>query len=80
MITEAEENDLASTLNKFIISKTKNKAYITESCFYKILVQFRALGLIEESIKNRLVKDKGNYWKLSNFGKQTMTKLIAIKK
>mgnify|MGYP001004176258 CR=1 FL=1 len=48
--------------------------------FQKIKVQFRALGLIEQSIKSRSVKDQNNYWKLTPYGDYIMTQLIAVKK
>ena len=53
---------------------------IVDSDFQKIKVQFKALGLIKQSIKNRSVKDKDNYWTLTEYGDYTMTQLVAIKR
>ena len=48
--------------------------------FQNIKIQFKALGLISKSIKNRSVKDTSNYWTLTDYGDYVMTQLIAIKK
>jgi hypothetical protein len=48
--------------------------------FQIIKVQLQALGLIQKSIKNRSVKDKLTYWKLTPYGEHVMIQLIAIKK
>lgn len=53
---------------------------INDDDFQTIKVQFRALGLIEKSSRNRSVKDKETYWTLTPFGDQEMTKLRAIKR
>ena len=46
-----------------------------------ILVQFLALGLIERStLKNRSVKDRGDYWTLTPYGTTVMNQLRAISK
>ena len=45
-----------------------------------ILIQFKALGLIEKSIRKRLLKDGSTYWKLTNKGDHEITKLRAIPK
>lgn len=44
------------------------------------LVQFRALGLLKESIKQRSVKDTNTYWTLTAYGDQLMINLRAIRK
>ena len=46
--------------------------------FRTIIVQLRALGLIEMSLKNRSVKDTSTYWKLTRYGDFVMNKLRAI--
>ena len=48
--------------------------------FTTIKVQFRALGLIRESQKNRSVKDTDLYWALTPYGNSVMNRLRAIKK
>ncbi|ECL2125438.1 hypothetical protein FSE01_15760, partial [Salmonella enterica subsp. enterica] len=45
-----------------------------------IKVQFRALGLMVQSERNRSVKDKGTYWTLTPYGENLMTTLRAIKR
>jgi len=53
---------------------------IDDSDFHTLIIQFRALGMIAESIKKRGVRDKNKYWILTPFGDNAMTKLRAIKK
>ena len=44
------------------------------------LLQFRALGLIVESVRARSVKDKNTYWKLTPYGDYLMTQLRALRR
>ena len=44
------------------------------------LVQFRALGLISESVRTRSVKDTATYWTLKPYGDYLMTRLRALRK
>lgn len=46
--------------------------------FQTIKIQFKALGLISQSEKNRSVKDRNTYWTLTEYGEYIMTQLIAI--
>jgi hypothetical protein len=46
--------------------------------FGTLLVQFRALGLIEKSERKRSVSDKGSYWTLTAYGDAHLTTLRAI--
>ena len=48
--------------------------------FQNIKVQFKALGYITKSMRNRSVKDTSNYWSLTEYGDFIMTQLIAIRK
>jgi len=53
---------------------------VDDSEFQNIKIQFKALGLISKSLKNRSVKDRENYWTLTDYGDFIMTQLIAIKR
>ena len=53
---------------------------IDDNTYNIIKVQFRALGLIGLSEKKRQVSDKGTYWKLTPYGDNIMTQLLAIRK
>ena len=46
----------------------------------QILVQFRALGLIEKSSKARTLKDRDVYWTLTPYGESVMLRLRAEKR
>jgi hypothetical protein len=48
--------------------------------FGTLIIQLRALGLIEKSERQRSVKDKGTYWTLTSYGDQHLTTLRAIRK
>lgn len=50
---------------------------IDQLSFNKIIVQLKALGLIELSMKNN---KSATYWSLTPYGEYTMTKMMAIKK
>ena len=44
------------------------------------IIQFRALGLIQESQKKRSIHDKGFYWALTPYGDHKLIQLRALKK
>jgi hypothetical protein len=44
------------------------------------LIQFRALGLIKESVKQRSVKDTRTYWSLTPYGDTLMVQLRAVRR
>jgi hypothetical protein len=95
MVNESREEIIKNKIDDFIThnyanaltnNKRKNDReeakdiHITQDDFNLIKIQFRALGLIKENIKNRSVKDTYTYWKLTPYGDNVMTRLIAIKK
>ncbi len=47
--------------------------------FRTIIVQLRALGLIQVSIKRRSARDHETYWSLTRYGDQIVTQLRAIR-
>ncbi|GJD29727.1 hypothetical protein PMNALOAF_0964 [Methylobacterium adhaesivum] len=63
-------------LSKHHIDSTK----ITTKSFETCLVQLVALGVISKSTRNRSIKDKTSYWKLTDHGEMLMYKLRAIHK
>lgn len=85
-INEATEEDYKSKLASYILYLEKKnildikKVLVIIDDFISILIQFKALGLIEKSVKNRSVKDNNTYWKLTNKGDDLLTNLRAIKK
>lgn len=86
LINEATENEYMGKVNSFMLhtvrkkDSTISKVIVITDNFMSILIQFKALGLIEQSIKNRSVKDLNTYWKLTKKGDDLITKLRAIKK
>jgi hypothetical protein len=94
MIQETKDSALHSALQRCFISEARTalvghkklkgqeiqqfdvpRKYI-ETC----LVQFRALGLIEESSRKRSVRDTGQYWQLTPYGQTLLVQLRAIRR
>lgn len=94
MIDEISDGELHSGINRSIAKSARLSLESNEeleglnileikmlsSYFQTVKVQFRALGLILKSEKNRSVKDKDTYWTLTPYGENLMTTLRAIKK
>jgi len=93
MADESDERNLKSRLNQFVVkaeeeninkqqyfSVNEVSAIVEGEVFETIIVQFRALGLIQKSTKNRSVKDKQTYWSLTDKGDSLLVGLRAIKK
>jgi hypothetical protein len=94
MIDEVAETTLRTKVNEFVQKKSEEKFWkefeekqrypqdfkIDDNDFHTLKIQFRALGMIAESIKKRGVHDKNKYWVLTPFGDNVMTKLRAVKK
>ncbi|HEX8773705.1 MAG TPA: DUF4062 domain-containing protein [Pyrinomonadaceae bacterium] len=53
---------------------------IGEADFQTIIIQFRALGLITKSNREKVSTDKSTYWSLTPYGDYLMTKLRAYKR
>ncbi|MFD1945329.1 DUF4062 domain-containing protein [Nocardioides aestuarii] len=51
---------------------------VTDEDFQTLLLQFKALGLIQHSQRNRSVKDTANYWSLTPYGETRLVQLRAL--
>lgn len=94
MIDESDEQRLLIAINDFISESERKELKmdadlkgkilenfeINESDFQTILIQFRALGLILKSNRQRSVRDKGTYWSLTPYGNEIITNLRAIRR
>ncbi len=90
LIDEATERTIASTISSLIAEHEYgmwkdaypdhqvSDFYITQEDFQTIIVQFRALGLIAKSSRQRSLKDTATYWTLTPYGDSVMTRLRAI--
>ena len=56
------------------------ECHIDNECFRTILIQLRALGLLQESRRVRGGKDTGPYWTLTPFGDNVLNKVRAVKR
>lgn len=72
------EKQLRDRADENLKGKTVRGVNIDATDFDTIVVQFRALGLIKKSDKNRSVKDTKTYWTLTPYGNEVMTRLRAI--
>lgn len=86
LIDEASESNLIKQINaliKQLFEKNDKKALsinVSTDTFRTILIQFKALGLIQKSSKKRSLKDNSTYWTLTVKGDALLTQLRAIKK
>ena len=94
MIDEADETEIDDVLNEYIrknkvkeileredfLNRKLEKISIYQNDFDTVIIQLRALGLIQRCIKQRSLKDTATYWSLTPYGDNLMTKLRAIKK
>lgn len=59
---------------------TRIRSRMSADDFGTVIIQCRALGLIEKSERNRSVKDTQTYWKLTPYGDEHLTALRAIRR
>ncbi|MER9933746.1 DUF4062 domain-containing protein [Mesorhizobium sp. M0088] len=87
LINETTEVDLQEILSRFNglvsvpsgYSVVGNPSINLES-WNEVLIQFRALGLIDQGIKKRGVNDKGSYWRITAKGDKALVGLLAQRK
>lgn len=85
-IDEASEAAFKSKLTSYIMHLLKKASQdikeiiIIDDYFISVIIQFKALGLIEKSLKTRSVKDNNTYWKLTSKGDELLTNLRALKR
>jgi hypothetical protein len=94
MINEAPEDELETSFTSFFRARAerdqgadrtlKNRLLIdfrfSDEQIETCIVQFRALGLIQQSVRQRSVKDTRTYWTLTKRGDHLMTQLRAIRR
>ncbi|WP_440906583.1 DUF4062 domain-containing protein (plasmid) [Catenovulum sp. SX2] len=93
MADEADEQSLQARLRQLLVKTEednlraqqgfRNRELSTtfeHDVFDTIIVQFRALGFIQKSKRNRSVKDKKTYWCLTEKGDNLLVALKAIRK
>ena len=93
MLIEANEHSIRSALHSALVPLVSEEASkldtthlkfdklsIADSEYHTIIIQLRALGLIEQSKKQRSVKDSSVYWSLTPYGDDYLTKLRAIRR
>lgn len=80
LLQEASERDLKIRLESTIewMFETGRTVRVTPESFGEILIQLKALGIIEAGTKKRSTTDKMTYWKLTPYGETYVMQLMAI--
>jgi len=94
-IKEASEQSLKDVLDGFVKSENPGlcrqqredeeqgavtQIHLTWADFQRIKIQLRSLGLIMQSAKPHMAKDKETYWSLTPYGDEMMTRLWAVER
>jgi len=88
MAIESSETEIRDILRRFISLDDTFKIMdhslfentIQPKCLDDVIVQFRALGMIERGTKRRAVTDRERYWKLTEKGDFYVVNLLARRK
>jgi len=88
LIDEGSETEFYNVFKQLVTIYLKKKIELDDfyninvfkDSFFSVIIQFKALGLIEKSQKKRSIKDNKTYWKLTIKGDEYLTNLRAIKK
>lgn len=88
MLNEASDREIKLKLAQYyrvdnddILKKYNvNDSDINDSSFHEIIVQLRALGLIDKGSRKRGINDKQGYWQLTDFGDRYLVSLLALRK
>ncbi len=94
MINEAPDDELEISFRSFFGARAKRDLDANRTLKNRLLmdflfsderietciVQFRALGLIQQSVRQRSVKDTRTFWTLTKRGDHLMTQLRAIRR
>lgn len=88
LINEATEHTLNVILRKFYqfeeeypyVNLRVRGSDIYQNDFDGVIVQLRALGLIDKGLKKRGVNDKSSYWRLTDYGDRYLVTLMAKRK
>lgn len=88
LMNEATEDEISETLARFSswsqeLDRKKDRILSVEVSMEtkaEVIVQFRALGLVEKGQKKRAVSDKGSYWALTEKGERRLVGLLAKRK
>lgn len=87
LINEATETEISRKLSDFVFVsdldwKTWELRYqaLTSESFADVIIQLRALGLVDKGMKKRTVSDKGSYWGITEKGERYLTGLMAKRK
>jgi hypothetical protein len=84
LINEATSSDIATILSRFQLLATPElgttvigNEEVEPECFNEVIIQFRALGLIDKGHKKRGVNDRNSYWSITPKGDRHLVNILA---
>ncbi len=88
LMNEASEVEIKNVLAGFIAwsndidrkLKVIRDYSLTPESFAAVIVQLRALGLVDKGVRKPAVSDRGSYWALTEAGERYLVRLLARKK
>ena len=86
VLNEASEQEVEDAINRFHgwshtpDGQTRSDYQIIPEVLNEILIQFRALGLIDKGKRRRGISDKNRYWSITTQGEAHLLQLLAIRK
>ncbi|WP_161783899.1 DUF4062 domain-containing protein [Bosea sp. LC85] len=89
LINETTENELQSLICRFHVfdhlpeglkTPSGGSVVLSTESWNEVLIQFRALGLLDQGIKKRGVNDRSSYWRITPKGDRHLVGLLARRK
>lgn len=85
---EGTQSDIARELRRFIVRDPSypfarpkvGDTSVANEHVSRVIIQLRALGLIEKGTRKRGINDKASYWKLTEAGDRLLVTLLAERK
>jgi hypothetical protein len=85
---EGTEEDIAQQLRRFVVldssypfkRKKVSEVSIAPADVSRVIIQLRALGLIDKGTRKRGINDKASYWRLTDAGDRLLVALLAERK
>ncbi len=88
LMNESTDSEIKRYLSRFIVWSTDidhensiiSEQAVNPETYAEVIVQLRALGLIDRGTRKRAVSDRGSYWGLTDKGEHYLINLLARKK
>ncbi|MEF2546156.1 DUF4062 domain-containing protein [Aurantimonas sp. E1-2-R+4] len=87
LINETTESELQRLISRFHVyddmpqdKHLQGDAALAIESWNEVLIQFRALGLLDQGVKKRGVNDRASYWRITPRGDRHLVTLLARRK